>query len=164
MQSRREKLLAAVTAKLERILPADGGYNFSGKLKSVQRYKLLRGVDRDQGNAFGDLPTVIVREGLEDSRPGEMGQIENTFPVLIQWVAGPETEGALEINQAKADVVRALFSDATLGWDDQFDVQATLVGYQTQTEDPETSMPHDGFLLTLTLNYSETIGAPDKAG
>lgn len=165
MASRREILLSNIVERLERIKAPGGTYAYSGKLKSVQRYIRTLGVDWAEVNEWGPRPTVIVREGREASSSETMGTWTNTIQVSIHWVADADSGGSVDLNNAVADMKRALFEDpAAPGFDDQFGVQATVTGISVELEDPRTNMPIDGVMVTLSVDYQDQIGAPDLSG
>lgn len=165
MASRREQLLQGVVARLQAIKAAGGPYNYSGKLVSVQRYRIERTVDGNVVNEWGPRPTIIVREGRESCASETLGTWSNSIQIGCHWVADADSSGGEDLNAAIEDMKRALFKDpGATGFDDQFGVQAQVVGMSVDLEDPRTGEPIDGALLTLSIEYQDQIGAPELSG
>lgn len=159
---RRETLLKNVQAKLERIMPNGAGFNFSGKLRSVQRYKHSWKDAYHAVNNVSDIPLILIRTtGESRSDPREHDTFARRIDLDLEWVFRGGTADDEDLIAAIQDVERALFGDPG---DPMmaFGVGATEPDWLCSLIDPVANMPTDGFHFVLSLTYETQIGDPSQ--
>ena len=160
----RETIVASIKSKLEDIIPTGGGYNYSGKLKSVQRYKHRFDGTRPQVNLTADTPTILLRVISElSSGEREYDSRSRMLEVDLEWVSrGGETSDS-QLPQAIEDVERALFVNPS-DLENSFGVSAGPNDFSVSLLDPLTSMQTDGFHFVVTIPYTTGLDPTTLGG
>ena len=158
--SRRETLIVGIVDALEAIM-GDASYNYGTSLKSVQRKLHTWDGEFAEVNETGDSPCILVhpRQESASSSEGSISDWLNTITVDLYFVIFGGAANDTEINAALADMKRALFAN----WKgvNLFGVNATVIRWLNQPNDPERAMPQDGIIFSLEIQYEDAIGNPE---
>lgn len=156
----RETILESLKEKLEAIMVGEDFF-YRGRLKSVQRYIHRWDGTTHETNSRLLAPTILIKPLAERSvSDQEVGTWTRELDVELHFILRGESADDSDINQALADMERALFKPPM----DGFAARSTQPSYSTRLFDEETGMPLDGVVLSLTLTYSELIGEPGTLG